>query len=267
MYKYTENDREFILDYISAEPEMNLFIYGDIENFGVESDPVSIYGLGNKASPDGILLKYFDYYIFYSRCDDCPKDELITFLSERKVDCVSGKNVLIEKLAPYFPERTVRPTFMSRCDRVTPGCCRPLPQGAQMRVLGADDIDALLALELETEEFADGFSAPDAAERERRSIEVNMQHGSLHYGVFVDGTLVSIAGTSADNSRSAMVVGVATKKGYRGRGYASCAVAGLCEASFAAGRDFLCLFYDNPAAGRIYHRIGFTEIGSYSMLR
>lgn len=27
----------------------------------------------------------------------------------------------------------------------------------------------------------------------------------------------------------------------------------------------LCLFYDNPAAGRIYKRIGFRDIGKWCM--
>ncbi len=28
----------------------------------------------------------------------------------------------------------------------------------------------------------------------------------------------------------------------------------------------LCLFYDNPKAGRVYRRIGFKEIGIWTML-
>ena len=52
----------------------------------------------------------------------------------------------------------------------------------------------------------------------------------------------------------------------RGRGYASAVVSALCRDNFAAGRQFLCLFYDNPAAGRIYHRIGFRDVGVYTIL-
>lgn len=43
-------------------------------------------------------------------------------------------------------------------------------------------------------------------------------------------------------------------------------VSALCRDNFAAGRQFLCLFYDNPAAGRIYHRIGFRDVGVYTIL-
>ena len=79
--------------------------------------------------------------------------------------------------------------------------------------------------------------------------------------------MVSTAQTSADNSQSAMVVAVATDKAARGKGYASNVVSALCRASFARGKQLLCLFYDNPGAGRIYHRIGFETIGRYAMLK
>lgn len=45
-----------------------------------------------------------------------------------------------------------------------------------------------------------------------------------------------------------------------------CTESDLCRDNFAAGRQFLCLFYDNPAAGRIYHRIGFRDVGVYTIM-
>lgn len=69
-----------------------------------------------------------------------------------------------------------------------------------------------------------------------------------------------------ESDRSAMIVSVATRPGFRGRGYASATVAALCRGAFAGGKQFLCLFYDNPDAGRIYRRLGFAELGQYAML-
>lgn len=64
-----------------------------------------------------------------------------------------------------------------------------------------------------------------------------------------------------------MITGVATLKEYRGRRLATETVVRLCREAFGDGKKFLCLFYDNPAAGRIYNRIGFKEMGQYAMLR
>lgn len=70
-----------------------------------------------------------------------------------------------------------------------------------------------------------------------------------------------------ENSESAMIVGVATAEGHRGKGYASAVVEALCRDCFERGKKYLCLFYDNPVASRIYNRIGFQELGEYGMLR
>ena len=116
------------------------------------------------------------------------------------------------------------------------------------------------------EEFADSYKGEDGPQRCRRGNAENLKNGLL-YGLFENGRMVCTAKTSADNSQSAMVVAVATDKSARGRGYASNVVSALCRASFARGKQFLCLFYDNPVAGRIYHRIGFETIGRYAMLK
>jgi predicted GNAT family acetyltransferase len=63
-----------------------------------------------------------------------------------------------------------------------------------------------------------------------------------------------------------MVVGVCTKEEYRKRGLASIVVEKLVKDVLAEGK-IACLFYDNPEAGRIYKRIGFKDIGMWTMYR
>nr|WP_304362706.1 GNAT family N-acetyltransferase [Bacillus pseudomycoides] len=65
---------------------------------------------------------------------------------------------------------------------------------------------------------------------------------------------------------SAMVVGVCTHPSHRGRGYASLILQKMIWDFTQEGRT-LCLFYNNPAAGRIYKRLGFKDIGTWTMYR
>jgi predicted GNAT family acetyltransferase len=76
--------------------------------------------------------------------------------------------------------------------------------------------------------------------------------------------MVSTASTTAENSLSAMVVGVATLLEYKKKGYATQCMVKLCQQLLQEGKE-LCLFYDNPAAGAIYKRIGFQDIGFWMM--
>jgi predicted GNAT family acetyltransferase len=63
-----------------------------------------------------------------------------------------------------------------------------------------------------------------------------------------------------------MVVSVMTRPGYRGRGYATACVSRLCADLLREGKR-VCLLYNNPAAARIYRRLGFGDIGDWLVLR
>ncbi|MNN97268.1 FR47-like protein [compost metagenome] len=62
-----------------------------------------------------------------------------------------------------------------------------------------------------------------------------------------------------------MLVAVATHPDYRGQGLATRVVAKLCTDLLAEGKS-LCLFYNNPQAGLIYKKLGFSDIGSWTMM-
>ena len=134
-----------------------------------------------------------------------------------------------------------------------------------IQIISPDDIDAIYALLKQIDEF---FTMRSKTEEENREDILNsMTNEGRIYGVFENGTLAAVAGTSAENSMSAMVVSVATLPEYRGRGYATRLVTRLCQDCLADGMKFLCLFYDNPEAGVIYRKIGFKELGQYAMVR
>ncbi|MNB76202.1 Acetyltransferase (GNAT) family protein [compost metagenome] len=79
-----------------------------------------------------------------------------------------------------------------------------------------------------------------------------------------EGRVIATASTTAENSVSAMVISVATHPDYRGQGLASGVVSALCSELNTEGKS-LCLFYDNPKAASIYKRIGFHDVGDWTM--
>ena len=81
-----------------------------------------------------------------------------------------------------------------------------------------------------------------------------------------DGVCVSTAATVADTTKSAMVVAVATDSKARKKGYASKVMVSLMDEYINKRNKSLCLFFDNPKAGKIYHRLGFTDMDMWVML-
>ncbi|MDO4323555.1 MAG: GNAT family N-acetyltransferase [Lachnospiraceae bacterium] len=270
MRQLKEADRERLLAYVSKEPEMNLFFIGDLENYGLESDTVSVYVLPDGDEWDVVLLRYFDFYLIYSQREQFQAQAVAEFLRGRMVECISGKTGLLRQMQPFYPQFSLQETYMCRCGvenlgKNTLDAGNAVEkEGGRLCRLTLEDVPGLLELYGQIEEFAQAYKN---VEKARERLLADMANGEILVGVLEEGRLVSAASTSASNSLSAMVVGVATLPEFRGRGYASRVVQELCREAFLDGKRFLCLFYDNPSAGRIYHRIGFREIGSYSMMR
>lgn len=260
-----EQDRDEILRYVGKEPEMNLFFIGDIENFGVENETVTIYLHEERDRWDFLILRFHQYFLLYSQYEDYNAQKAIEFLRGQRPDCISGKSALLEKIAPAFPQWTIESTYMSRCDRVEDSFSGP--EGLVIRRLEKEDVPEVIDLLTDIQEFRRTYKKEEREEQIRRMAEEMAQGSKAAMGGFRNGRLVTVASTSAENSESAMIVGVATASDCRGKGYASAVVSALCRDCFARGKKYLCLFYDNPVAGRIYNRIGFQELGEYGMLR
>lgn len=262
--KCTEKDLDQIMTYVSAEPEFNLFVIGDIENYGLGNDTVDIHVNVVDGKWDSLILRYIDNYIVYSQNKYYDTAAVANFLKDAQIGCISGKESIIEPLSPYFESLTLRVTYLSRLDALNP-LDSTLPAGLVLKPLTPQDAKAVINLYLIIEEFAVNYRGRE--EQAIEAIALNLEKGGSGYGIFDNHRLLSVAATSASNSQSAMVIGVATHPGSRKQGLASHVLTHLCDVNLKAGKNFLCLFYDNPEAGAIYRRLGFKEMGQYALLR
>lgn len=262
--KLTEKDKEKVLAYVAKEPEYNIFIYGDLYNLGVNKEPVSTFAFMDGEKYDSIILKYFDNYVFYSDRENYDAKAVAKFLNGKKITCISGKYDVVAKLAPYLSELSLKETYLSSCEKVVYEYS--LPADVTVKRLLPENAADIVSVFSKVTEFAESQKGEEADRIEELAFGIE-KNGDIGYGIFKDGEMISVAKTTAENDISAMVVGVATLEEYRKKGYASAMVARVCEESLKLGKKFICLFYDNPEAGKIYRKIGFKEIGKYAMLK
>lgn len=246
-----EKDREEILRYVRKEPEMNLFLIGDLENYGVESKTVNFYLHEEKGRWDFLILRFHQFFILYSQYEDYNAEEAIHFLRQQKPDCISGKKTLLERIAVAFPQWKIESTYMSRCDPSEGGTevCLDETEGLMVRPLEREDVPEAVDLRSDIEEFAKTFRREGREEQIRRMEEEMTQGGKTAVGGFSDGRMVSVASTSAENSESAMVVGVATIPECRRKGYASAVVWALCLDCFRRGKNICACFMTTRLLG------------------
>jgi predicted GNAT family acetyltransferase len=77
--------------------------------------------------------------------------------------------------------------------------------------------------------------------------------------------IASCALLNIEGPDAGLIGGVFTRPASRGRGYAAACTAAISRDLQRDGK-MPCLFYENPAAGRVYRRLGFEERAQWAVL-
>jgi predicted GNAT family acetyltransferase len=257
--KLNETFRYSLFKFLEKNPEINLFIIGDIENYGFDKDFQEIWGEYND---DGdymaVLLRFRTHFVFYSVCDDYSIDAFCKII-ESCPDAadLSGGEYSIRKFIKRLKFRKLREQHFARLSSKE----KLLTPGSEHNVQRADiqDAEALYDLRQSIKEFSDFKTTLE-------NVKEMLSDGSGRtFCAKLGGKIVAAASTTAETKTAAMVISVMTHPAYRRGGYATSCVYRLCRELLSEGKG-LCLFYDNPAAGNIYRKLGFEDIGKWITL-
>ncbi|WP_442604158.1 GNAT family N-acetyltransferase [Paenibacillus sp. KN14-4R] len=257
-----QSDHDSLMQYLSEEPSINLFIIGDIESFGYESEFQELWAqLNDDGNYEAVMLRYFHSYIVYAKSDFDVQGFADIMNADPDFSELSGKASVVEafehnrlnklgnKISTYFSELKTDDfhSISSSQDRV--------------KVATIEDIDRIISIR--SKGFKNYSNRPNA----RESLLKVMESGvSRTFYTEDQGEMTSVASTTAENSLSAMIVAVCTLDEHRNKGLASEVMTALCKQILSEGKN-LCLFYENPKAGAIYKRLGFKDIGIWNMYR
>lgn len=253
------NDHEICFQFLKTKPAENLFIIGDIEAFGYEQPFQKVWGEFTETGElIAVLLKYEENYIPFSLGTFNAQKFAEIIDSDSDFSMMSGLKEVTEKVEPYLKRhlKRKRQTYYAKCSKLN--STATAINSSDVKQALPEDAEAIVELLKEVPEFSDSILT---VESKRRGLERGV---SRTFFIVEDGKMVSSASTTAENTLSAMVVGVATLEKYKRKGYASQCMIKLCDLLLSEGKE-LCLFYDNPEAGVIYKRIGFEDIGFWMM--
>lgn len=265
----SENDRNRIVDYVSSEPEVNLYILGDIETYGINA-PVSVTTFEDNGALRSLILSLHGNYVVYTREKlEQPKEVAQLIQAEAGGNPPRHLNARLDiarSLTPFFPKMRLEECKLAVCRNNQEMLKGSIERSLTVRQMGGNDFEELFEL---LDAIDESTHIPASSDLRKQAIARKMealQHGCLTVGVYKDHKLVSTASTSAAYSKGAMMTGVATLPHERGKGYATIAVKKLCADCFDKGMSHLCLYYHNPIAARIYKRLGFEDIADFGML-
>ncbi len=248
MRKAEEKDLKDLSAYLDRNPAINLFLIGDIENFGVDWDKVSVWMDEDASGIHSVFLYYAPgrSLILQSYENQIDQKFLEELVKQLDLTGISGETSLIRELnLDGFPVHSeCRFAAMKKPYQKT--------DTSEVVRLGPEDAEDIMELL--------NVSFPHS-----QVSRVNTEEkGSRYYGIRKNGKAVSVAASSAECRNLAMVVSVCTNEEYRCHGYAEACVTKLSDDLLAEGR-MPCLFYTNPQAAKIYKKIGYEDIGYWSM--
>ena len=254
----TERDRIKTLAFLSKNPGLNLFQIGDIENFGFDSDIQTVWGSFNENDElNGVLLRYRENFIPYFEDLDFNVEGFKSIIKTN--DCakiISGEKVIADQFTDCFEQAEVREMYF--CELIDDSFLEEVL--VEIKEASCEDARRILDLLVTIEEFSGTFRSTDEICR-----KIESRSGRVYFIENEAKDVVCNVQTAAENSKSAMVVAVATHKDYRKRGFMAQCLSKLCRDLLNENKT-LCLFYDNPEAGAVYHKLGFKTIGKWKMI-
>ena len=259
--KLTEKDQVKVLKYLYQEPSLNIFIIGDIELFGFNVDFQDIFAefdeLGQYLS---VVLRYKENILYYSH-ELYFNEDWVELINRYKYEFVSGRKSLIDIIKPYFPKFKSKEMYFSEVNVFDNSLSIDNELVEDMK--NEEDAELIFDLLKRIDEF-DGMKNQEKDDFIKTKM-LSIDH-SKTYLIKENGICASTATTVADTKKSAMIVAVATHFDYRKKGYASKIMIKLIHEYLVNQKKSLCLFYDNPSAGKIYHRLGFVDKDMWVML-
>jgi len=250
---------------LAPESTVNLFIIGDVENNGFGQEFQQLWGdFEATGRLRAVLLRYYGSFIPYAP-GEFELDGLAEVLigHRDRITAFSGIDRVILPFETYpglLPENARKRTLsfleLRGGDRLAGPEGGGL--GGQAFRAGPDDVPGYLRLW----EEVNGLERSDELERSHRR-EIEQGTGRV-YLLRQGDRVVATVKTTAETSSGAVITGVTTHPAFRRRGLATSLLVILCQELLGEGKR-PCLIYDNPEAGGIYRRLGFTDAGTWVM--
>jgi len=247
--KCSKYDLELLNNYLYKNKEINLFLISDIENYGFENENLDIFiDIDNEIKT--IYLRFFNNLCIVSYDLIIEYDFLLKLIKDYEVVNINGDKKVIENI--NLSSFVRNDFYFATLNKLK------IEQNIENVIeIKSDRVD----------EYLEKVKMVFQTESNIETIKSELEKKSMHINAYtINNEIVSGASSSAESNELSMLIGVFTIEEYRRKGYAQKCVYSLCK-RLIAEKKCVCLFYDNPNAAKMYKKIGFEDIGFYSILK
>ncbi len=251
--RLSEQDRQMVLVYLVSEPAHVTFFVADIRDYGFDDPRFLLWG---SPTPEGrepfeyVFCLFYGCIHVYSKSDSADVDAICRFLDENKIDfkMIAGKEMLVDPFTKHIAFQNEHRCYLAELRREN--FVPHIDERVSVEWATVKDAEEILQLRANMPEFSDLMMPLE------QLVDMLVTEKGRVLNIRENGRIVA----SATESCSGRIGYVCTDPAFRGRGYASVLVSQLSEILLAEG-TVPNLAYENPAAGSIYRRLGFQEVG------
>ena len=259
--KASEKDRKEIINYCLSEPIINIFIIGDIENFGFSSEFQDIWYQRKNNKIVGLILRYHNSLIVYSKDLDMDFNLIGDLLDEFSIDIINGKSTVIDALYEFLPGNFNRKN-MNFCEHKHSTALAEITE--DIKIANKDEAMDIAIAYGNISEFKYLYSEDVNKRYEQIFNRINSGEGK-HLLIRDESVILAHGNTTAENSFSGMIGGIFTREEERNKGYGTQIISALTKDLLSRNKS-VCLFYGNEKEGRIFKKLGFEIIGKWTVL-
>jgi len=183
--KLTKKDHEQVFAYLKEEAALNLFIIGDIEAFGYDTDFQELWGVFKEdGTLKSILLRFHDSFIPYSK-EEFSTSDYEALLSAYKPLKLSGKSTIVERFETASNIQLGTKNEMYFCECLNDNNLPSTPIQETIKLATLDDLERIMQLRNNITEFR---TAHESEKILRQAIETNTGHT---YYIEKDGAIIA----------------------------------------------------------------------------
>ena len=255
IHKLDESNRDEAISLLHASPAYNLFLLGNITTLGFSQEFCEFWGDYNaQGMLRAVLNRYMAGWALFGLPDadwrglaSIIDDQ--TLAAPRLQDNPGG----IDSLLPFLERYDVEEIHIEELMELDRANFHAIPLGSGIAVRRGIEAD-LPAL-------VDFYADADHMSRSAAGVERPLRDTRLWLAE-QGGKIQSAALTNAETESLAMIGGVYTPPRHRGQGLSQAVCSALCADLLAESKRPV-LYWDTPAAGAIYRKMGFGTVGEW----
>lgn len=253
----TISNHKEVLKLFGDDSENYYFLINDLVTQNYEN----VYGEYENDQLVSILLNQFNNLTYYSPIDRdvAVYKELFPQLIFQKL---SGPSKLITKFKSIIHTKEDTLSYMGVVKKIA--ATRRYPDLEISKVETEEEIGQQYDLLLLAEEFTGSIpkNKSDYIKMEKERLRLTSDRTVY---LSLDHRMVATAATIKEGEKSAIIIGVCTDPSDRGKGYGTEVLIGLFKQLLSEGK-FPYVFYNNPAARRVYKNLGMTEVCEWRVI-